>query len=124
MLPDDTPVRIFTSDAPHDECGVFGVSTPHAEGVAQTVLFGLFSLQHRGQEAAGIAVSDGSRVRLGLRFPSEDYAEEYGACREYLPQEATVDRAVLDALPAPRASGPLAELARRRIILDLPRRYY
>ena len=68
--------------------------------------------------------ADGSRVRLGLRFPSEDYAEEYGACREYLPQEATVDRAVLDALPAPRASGPLAELARRRIILDLPRRYY
>jgi uncharacterized protein YbaR (Trm112 family) len=67
---------------------------------------------------------EGSRVRLELRFPSEDYEQEYGACREYLPQEAIVDRAVLDALPAARASGPLAELARRRIILDLPRRYY
>ena len=46
-------------DTPHDECGVFGVSTPHGEGVAQTTFFGLFALQHRGQEAAGIAVSDG-----------------------------------------------------------------
>ena len=67
MLPDQTPVRfsdISDSDAPHEECGVFGVSTPHGEGVAQTVFFGLFALQHRGQEAAGIAVSDGSRVRL------------------------------------------------------------
>ena len=51
-------------DVPHDECGVFGVSTPHGEGVAQLAFFGLFALQHRGQEAAGIAVSDGSRARL------------------------------------------------------------
>jgi len=58
MLPDQS------SDSPHEECGVFGISTPHGEGVAQTVFFGLFALQHRGQEAAGIAVSDGSRVRL------------------------------------------------------------
>jgi len=64
MLPDQTPVTISTSDAPREECGVFGVSTPHGEGVAQTVFFGLFALQHRGQEAAGIAVSDGSRVRM------------------------------------------------------------
>ena len=68
MLPDQPVVRFVQldtiSDAPHEECGVFGVSTPHGEGVAQTVFFGLFALQHRGQEAAGIAVSDGSRVRL------------------------------------------------------------
>ena len=49
---------------PREECGVFGVSTPHGDGVAQLVFFGLFALQHRGQEAAGIAVSDGSRVRM------------------------------------------------------------
>ncbi len=53
-----------TTDAPHDECGVLGVSTPHGEGVANLAFFGLFALQHRGQEAAGIAVSDGTRARV------------------------------------------------------------
>ena len=43
---------------------MFGISTPHGEGVAQLAFFGLFALQHRGQEAAGIAVSDGSRARV------------------------------------------------------------
>lgn len=55
MLPGD--------DSPHEECGVLGISTPHGEGVAQMAFFGLFALQHRGQEAAGIAVSDGTRAR-------------------------------------------------------------
>ena len=67
MLPDETPVRIRTriddDDTPHEECGVLGISTPHGEGVAQMAFFGLFALQHRGQEAAGIAVSDGIRAR-------------------------------------------------------------
>jgi amidophosphoribosyltransferase len=51
-------------DSPKDECGVLGLSTPHGEGVAQLAFFGLFALQHRGQEAAGIAVSDGKRARV------------------------------------------------------------
>ena len=51
-------------DTPKDECGVLGISTPHGEGVAQLAFFGLFALQHRGQEAAGIAVSDGTRARV------------------------------------------------------------
>ncbi|HNJ96948.1 MAG TPA: amidophosphoribosyltransferase [Ilumatobacteraceae bacterium] len=51
-------------DTVHEECGVFAVSTPHGEGIAQLAFFGLFALQHRGQEAAGIAVSDGNRVRM------------------------------------------------------------
>ena len=43
---------------------MLALSTPHGEGVAAMAFFGLFALQHRGQEAAGIAVSDGSRARL------------------------------------------------------------
>ena len=43
---------------PREECGVFGVWAP-GEEVAKLAYFGLFALQHRGQEAAGIAVSDG-----------------------------------------------------------------
>jgi amidophosphoribosyltransferase len=46
---------------PQDECGVFGVWAP-GEDVAKLTYFGLYALQHRGQEAAGIAVSDGSGV--------------------------------------------------------------
>jgi hypothetical protein len=59
-----TPVDDDLDDTPKDECGVLGVSTPHGEGVAQLAFFGLFALQHRGQEAAGIAVSDGQRARV------------------------------------------------------------
>jgi uncharacterized protein YbaR (Trm112 family) len=64
------------------------------------------------------------RVRLTLRFPSEDYEQEYGACREYLPDALTVDPTILASLPAASVSGELAELVRRRIVLDLPRRWY
>jgi amidophosphoribosyltransferase len=46
---------------PQDECGVFGVWAP-GEEVAKLTYFGLYALQHRGQEAAGIAVSDGSGI--------------------------------------------------------------
>ena len=42
-------------------CGVFGVVLPTAAGseAAQIAALGLFALQHRGQESAGLAVSDG-----------------------------------------------------------------
>jgi amidophosphoribosyltransferase len=46
---------------PQDKCGVFGVWAP-GEDVSKMTYFGLYALQHRGQEAAGIAVSDGSGV--------------------------------------------------------------
>lgn len=50
-------------DSPKEECGVIGISTP-GNDAAQQAFFGLYALQHRGQEAAGIAVADGQAVRL------------------------------------------------------------
>jgi len=55
--------ELLHDDHPHDECGVFGVFAP-GEDVARLTYFGLFALQHRGQESAGIAVSDGDQIRL------------------------------------------------------------
>ncbi len=46
---------------PKDACGVFGVWAP-GEDVSKLAYFGLYALQHRGQESAGIAVSDGQRI--------------------------------------------------------------
>ncbi|WP_018158017.1 amidophosphoribosyltransferase [Demetria terragena] len=47
--------------APQDACGVFGVWAP-GEDVAKLTYFGLYALQHRGQESAGIATSDGRSI--------------------------------------------------------------
>ncbi len=47
-----------------EECGVFGVYGCSGEDVSKLAFFGLFSLQHRGQESAGIAISDGKCVRM------------------------------------------------------------
>ena len=41
----------------HEECGIFGVISPEKEPLAREVYYGLFALQHRGQESAGIAVN-------------------------------------------------------------------
>ncbi len=48
---------------PKEECGVFGIYAP-GEDVAKLTFFGLFTLQHRGQESAGIGVLDGKRYSL------------------------------------------------------------
>jgi amidophosphoribosyltransferase len=57
------------ADVPKDACGVFGVFAP-GEETAKLSYYGLYALQHRGQEAAGIAVADGRSIvvykELGL----------------------------------------------------------
>ncbi|HET9832483.1 MAG TPA: amidophosphoribosyltransferase [Vicinamibacterales bacterium] len=68
----------------HDECGVFGIFG-HPEAANMTYL-GLYALQHRGQESAGIAASDGHTVRLSRAmgyvadvFNSENLAQLGGS---------------------------------------------
>jgi amidophosphoribosyltransferase len=61
MTPLDDPLVIEDRDGPRDECGVFGVFAPDSE-VARLSYFALYSLQHRGQESAGIAVADNGHI--------------------------------------------------------------
>lgn len=51
-------VEEWDTDGLHEECGVFGAYDLEGEDVASTIYYGLFALQHRGQESCGIAVSD------------------------------------------------------------------
>ncbi|HZT42014.1 MAG TPA: amidophosphoribosyltransferase [Chthonomonadaceae bacterium] len=60
---DTEPLGLPAEEGPKEECGVFGLFAP-GEEVARITFFGLFALQHRGQESAGIAVSDGRRIRV------------------------------------------------------------
>ncbi|MBW4649005.1 MAG: amidophosphoribosyltransferase [Kastovskya adunca ATA6-11-RM4] len=50
-------------DKPEEACGVFGLYAP-GEAVAKLTYFGLYALQHRGQESAGIATFEGGKVHL------------------------------------------------------------
>ncbi|MFM6279812.1 MAG: amidophosphoribosyltransferase, partial [Dolichospermum sp.] len=47
-------IRENTSDKPEEACGIFGIYAPEQD-VAKLTYFGLYALQHRGQESAGIA---------------------------------------------------------------------
>lgn len=55
MIPKATTVY---DDKPHEECGIFGILDPERQA-APEVYYGLFSLQHRGQESAGMTITDG-----------------------------------------------------------------
>ena len=48
----------YDEDVLHEECGVFGMYDFDGDDVASSIYYGLFALQHRGQESCGIAVSD------------------------------------------------------------------
>jgi amidophosphoribosyltransferase len=60
VLPDRPDVN---HDAPREACGVFGVCAPGSQ-VAHLTFDGLYALQHRGQESAGMAVSDGTEMMV------------------------------------------------------------
>jgi amidophosphoribosyltransferase len=66
----------FGEDKLKEECGVFGIYAPDQE-VARLTYYGLYALQHRGQESAGIAVSDGLSISVhkGMGLVSEVFSD-------------------------------------------------
>ncbi len=70
-------IDLFEDDKMHDECGVFGVFAPDRD-VARLAFFGLYALQHRGQESAGIATTDGATafVHKGMGLVSQVFNED------------------------------------------------
>jgi amidophosphoribosyltransferase len=64
-------------DRPREECGVFGIFAPGAD-VSRLTFFALYALQHRGQESAGIATSDGviAHVHRGMGLVTQVFNED------------------------------------------------
>ena len=64
-------------DSPREACGVFGISAPGMD-IARLTYFAIYALQHRGQEAAGIATCDGktAHIHKGLGLVSQVFNED------------------------------------------------
>ena len=64
-------------DSPREACGVFGISAPGID-IARMTYFAIYALQHRGQEAAGIATCDGktAHIHKGLGLVSQVFNED------------------------------------------------
>lgn len=63
LVLDSTDMEDLPLDKPEEACGVFGIYAPE-EDVAKLTYFGLYALQHRGQESAGIATLEGDTLHL------------------------------------------------------------
>src|SRR4029077_7916989 len=68
--------------------------------------------------------TQGANLYLRLQFPNSDYEDEYGACKQYLPDETVIEQTALEALQRGGPVAPLDDLIRRRVIVKLPERYY
>jgi amidophosphoribosyltransferase len=101
-MPDD-----IWDDKPTEECGVFGIYAPDHD-VARITFFGLYALQHRGQESAGIATSDGEHVSLRTRIGlvSQGFSEDD---LQLLPGHIAVGHArySTQGSNSPRNAGPM-----------------
>ncbi len=62
-MPEAEPITPYTDDSPREACGVVGIYAP-SDPVAHLSYLALHALQHRGQESAGIAVSDGTNLTV------------------------------------------------------------
>ena len=54
--------ELIDDDKLHEECGVVGLYTDDHKAASQLIYYGLFALQHRGQESAGIAIHTGNKI--------------------------------------------------------------
>ncbi|OUC09319.1 amidophosphoribosyltransferase, partial [Litorilinea aerophila] len=68
---------MYSDDKLHEECGIFGIYAPDREAARRT-FFGLYALQHRGQEGAGIVSCDGrmAHIHKGMGLVSQVFNEE------------------------------------------------
>lgn len=105
------------SDMPQEACGVVGVYAP-GEDVARLTFFGLFALQHRGQESAGIGVTDGKEIRvvtsMGLvaqSFREDDLERLTGHIAIGHTRYSTAGSSLLCNAQPMLANGPYGELA-------------
>ena len=71
------------SDKLHEECGIFGIYSKH-DDVAMNTYWGLYALQHRGQESAGITVTDGCEmaVQRGMGLVNEVFRQGLPAIKD------------------------------------------
>ncbi|MDP6494572.1 MAG: amidophosphoribosyltransferase, partial [Dehalococcoidia bacterium] len=106
-----------TNDLPQENCGVVGVYAP-GEDVARIAFFGLFALQHRGQESAGISVSDGATLRvntaMGLvaqAFREQDLERLTGHIAIGHTRYSTAGSSILCNAQPVLVKGPYGELA-------------
>ncbi len=70
-------IENWQEQGPGEECGVFGIYAPGRD-VARLTFFGLYALQHRGQESAGIATSDGQMayIHKGMGLVTQVFNED------------------------------------------------
>lgn len=66
-------------DGMHEECGVFGIYSNETRDVAHTAYYGLYALQHRGQESCGIAVAYANQIRYfkGMGLVPEVFDQDH-----------------------------------------------
>jgi uncharacterized protein YbaR (Trm112 family) len=67
---------------------------------------------------------EGDQYHLKLQFPNADYEDEYGAAKRYLPADARIPRNALSILEDGERTPQLQDLLRRKVIVELPRKYY
>ena len=74
----------FSEDKLHEECGVFGIFS-HTEDVALNTYWGLYALQHRGQESTGIVVTDGQKmtIKKGMGLVADVYKDGVAELQGY-----------------------------------------